>query len=48
MQKALFPANNDEEAKEDFTFLILVNVIVGIVMCAAGYLAMNRIFAGMK
>ena len=38
----------DEEAKEDFTFLTLVNVIVGIVMCAAGYLAMNRIFAGMN
>lgn len=37
-----------DEAKEDFTFLILVNVIVGIVMCAVGYLAMDRIFAGMK
>ena len=30
-----------EEAKEDFTFLILVNVIVGIVMCAVGYRAMD-------
>ena len=37
-----------EEAREDFTFLILVNVAVGIVMCAAGYLAMEHIFAGMK
>ena len=37
-----------EEAKEDFTFLILVNVIVGIVMCVVGYLAMDRIFAGMS
>ena len=37
-----------DEAKEDFTFLIIVNVIVGIVMCAVGYLAMNRIFAGMN
>ena len=37
-----------EEAKEDFTFLILVNVIVGIVMCATGYLAMDYIFAGMN
>jgi putative MATE family efflux protein len=37
-----------EEAKEDFTFLILVNVIVGIVMCGAGYLAMEHIFAGMN
>ena len=36
------------EAKEDFTFLILVNVMVGIVMCAAGYLAMNHFFAGMN
>ena len=37
-----------DEAKEDFTFLILVNVIVGIVMCVVGYLAMDHIFAGMK
>ncbi len=36
-----------EEAKEDFTFLILVNVFVGAVMCALGYLVMERIFAGM-
>ena len=36
-----------EEAREDFTFLILVNVIVGVAMCAAGYLVMDRIFAGM-
>ena len=37
-----------EEAKEDFSFLILVNVLVGIVMCALGYLLMNCIFAGMN
>ncbi|RKI93312.1 MATE family efflux transporter [Parablautia intestinalis] len=37
-----------DEAKADFTFLILVNVIVGIVMCVVGYLAMNHIFAGMN
>ena len=37
-----------DEAREDFTFLILVNVLVGIVMCAAGYLAMDHIFAGMN
>lgn len=37
-----------QEAKEDFTFLILVNVVVGAVMCAFGYLAMGRIFAGMR
>ncbi len=37
-----------EEAKEDFTFLILVNVFVGFVMCLLGYLLMDRIFAGMN
>lgn len=37
-----------DEAREDFTLLILVNVIVGIVMCAVGYLAMDYIFAGMN
>ncbi len=37
-----------EEAKEDFTFLILVNVLAGIVMCTLGYLVMERIFAGMN
>ncbi len=37
-----------DEAKEDFTFLILVNVIVGLVMCTVGYAAMDHIFAGMN
>ncbi len=37
-----------DEAKEDFTFLIIINVIVGLVMCAAGYLAMDFIFDGMN
>ncbi len=37
-----------EEAKQDFTFLILVNAVVGIVMCGAGYVAMEHIFAGMN
>ncbi len=37
----------EDEAKEDFTFLILVNVLVGILMCALGYLLMEDIFAGM-
>lgn len=37
-----------EEAKEDFTFLILVNVFVGFVMCLLGYLLMDRIFADMN
>lgn len=38
----------NEEAKEDFTFLIIVNVIVGIFMCLIGYLSMNHIFAAMN
>lgn len=37
-----------EEANEDFTFLILVNIFVGIVMCVLGYLAMSHIFSGMN
>lgn len=37
-----------EEAKEDFSFLILVNVFAGAVMCALGYLVMDGIFAGMN
>lgn len=36
-----------EEAKEDFTFLILVNVVTGFVMCGLGYLLMGKLFAGM-
>ncbi len=35
------------EAREDFAFLILVNVVVGVVMCALGYLTMHSVFAGM-
>lgn len=37
-----------EEAREDFTALILVNIAVGIIMCGVGFLTMNSIFAGMK
>ncbi|MCI8647041.1 MAG: MATE family efflux transporter [Firmicutes bacterium] len=36
------------EAREDFTFLILVNVAVGLLMCGIGYLAMDPIFSGMN
>ena len=36
-----------KEAKEDFTFLILVNVIVGIIMTALGYSLMETIFGSM-
>lgn len=37
-----------QEAKEDFTFLILVNVVVGFIMCGLGYMLMENIFAGMN
>ncbi|MCI8281571.1 MAG: MATE family efflux transporter [Lachnospiraceae bacterium] len=36
-----------DEARSDFTFLILVNIVVGLVMCILGYAAMNPIFSGM-
>lgn len=34
-----------DEAKQDFTFLILVNILVGLVMCGVGYLFMGKIFS---
>ncbi len=37
-----------KEANEDFTFLIVVNVIVGLVMSALGYLVMDTIFENMN
>ena len=36
-----------KEANEDLTFLIIVNVIVGFVMGAVGYMVMDKIFASM-
>lgn len=36
-----------KEAKEDFTFLILVNILVGMIMSVLGFLLMDSIFAGM-
>jgi len=33
-----------DEARQDFTFLILVNVVVGLTMCGFGYLFMDSIF----
>ena len=36
-----------KEAKEDFTFLILVNVVVGLVMTMLGYSLMETIFGSM-
>lgn len=32
------------EAREDFTFLILVNVVIGLIMCGLGYILMDTIF----
>ena len=37
-----------DEAKQDFTFLILVNVLTGLVMCGLGYLFMGKIFGSMS
>lgn len=36
------------QANEDFTFLILVNVAVGLLMSTLGYLVMERMIAGMN
>ena len=35
------------EAREDFTCLIVINVLAGLAMCAFGYRIMDRLFAGM-
>lgn len=37
-----------KEANEDFTFLIIVNVIVGFIMSCLGYLMMDMIFESME
>lgn len=37
-----------EEAKEDFTFLILVNVVAGFIMCTIGYFSIDYIFSAMN
>ena len=39
---------NQQEAREDFTALILVNMIVGFVMWAVGYACMDWGFSGMN
>ena len=36
-----------KEAREDFTFLIMVNVAIGLVMCVLGYAVMGKIFGNM-
>lgn len=37
-----------EEANQNFTFLILVNVVVGLIMWMVGYICMHLIFQSMK
>ena len=37
-----------QEANEDFTFLIAVNVAVGLIMSGLGYLIMDRLFERMS
>ena len=37
-----------KEAREDFTFLIFVNVMVGLVMCIRGYSVMDSLFKHME
>ncbi len=36
------------EAREDFTCLIIINILAGLAMCALGYLIMDPLFAGME
>lgn len=36
------------EANRNFTFLIIVNIVVGIVMCVIGYTCMNLVFSCMN
>lgn len=36
-----------QEANENFTFLIVVNIVVGIIMTLIGYLCMNMLFSQM-
>lgn len=40
--------DKQQEAREDFTFLIFVNVIAGLAMCILGYSVMESIFRGME
>ncbi len=40
--------HRQKEAREDFTFLIIVNVIAGLVMCILGYAVMDSIFENMR
>ena len=41
-------AQKRQEANEDFTFLIIVNVVVGLLMASIGYLTMDSFFASMN
>ncbi len=37
-----------QEANENFSFLIIVNIIVGVIMCFVGYACMNFVFSQMN
>lgn len=37
-----------QEANENFTFLIIVNIVIGFIMCFAGYACMNFVFSHMN
>lgn len=37
-----------QEANENFTFLIIVNIVIGFIMCFAGYVCMNFVFSHMN
>lgn len=39
--------NKIQEANQNFSFLIIVNIAAGFVMCFAGYLSMNYVFSDM-
>lgn len=38
----------ENEARQDFTSLILINVLVGALMCTAGYISMEPLFSRMN
>lgn len=47
IMKKMGEGKNDE-AMQDFTFLIIVNVFAGLVMCGIGYLFMGNFFSSMS
>ena len=47
IMKKMGEGKNDE-AMQDFTFLIIVNIFAGLVMCGIGYLFMGNFFSSMS